>query len=183
MIGMKKRRLITYMCIAVLVISFTILWIPRHQEISMTVATVSGETAVVEMDIWYYSRHVGPEYVKGTVSVNDERYIDRYTKLKEFPSVKDNRLLPQSWWKNTSDVPYNMVFYKMSCEDIIKSEQNQLIFLGLRQEKGTTEVHFAYLDEDMSEKGHITGISYYGPAENAKQAQEIAAKFRSDNIQ
>lgn len=173
----KKNAVIVVMITAVVVAIFILTHIPEHIKETMTVATSTGETAEVDVDILYFSNLILPSYVKGTLSVDGVEYADEYTMLKKFPGVTDNRLFPSDWWKIEGSVPCNMTFVRSDCTDLISAQLNRINVLDVVLNKGICEIHYMYLDESNQIDTHIAGISFWGPAQNAGEAKQIAEFF------
>lgn len=174
---MKKHRIIIFALAAVVVAALFLAHIPEHIKGTMTVATGTGETAEVDVDILYYSNLILPSYVKGSLSFDGVEYTDEYTMLKKFPYVTDNRLFPSDWWKTKGSVPCNMTFVRSDCTDVISAQLNRIIVLDVVLNKGICEIHYMYLDESDQIGTNIAGISFWGPAQNAEEAKQIAEFF------
>lgn len=174
---MKKYRIITGAVAFIVVVVFIFLQIPEHIDTVMTVSTDTGETAEIDIDILYFSNLVLPSYVKGTISVDGIEYTDQYTKLKEFSAVSDNRLFPSGWWKSKESVPYNMTFVKSDCTDVGSVSLNRIDVLDVVFNNGICEIHYMYTDESNQIDTEIKGISFWGPAQNAEDAKQIADFF------
>lgn len=175
---MKKRKIIITVALAVIIVTTLVLvQIPERIEETITVSTVTGETAEVNVDITCYSSLLLPSYVKGTLSVDGIQYTDRYTKLKEFPAVSDNRLFPSDWLERKGTIPHNTTFLKSDCTDVMAALLNKIIILDIVLDDGVCKIHYAYLDESNKVGTGIKGISFWGPAQNAEDAKQIAESF------
>lgn len=175
---MKKRKTtIILILIVVVVIALLLGHMPEQIEGTMTVSTSTGETAEIDVNILYYSNLVLPPYVKGTISVDGVEYTDQYTLLKKIPSVTDNRLFPSDWWKTKESVPYNMTFVRSDCTDVVSAHLNRINVLDVVLNKGICEIHYMYTDESNQIDTEIKGISFWGPAQDAEDAKQIAEFF------
>ncbi len=179
---MKKRKLLMTMVVAVIAITLYYALAPKHLEYTMTASTVAGDTAVVEINIMVFPNFILPSYVKGTISVDGVAYTDQYTKLKEFPYVSDNHLLPPGWWKPEwwklgTSLPYNMAFLKSECTDVIKAMISRLEVLDVEFQEHKCKIHYICTDESDLANSTIAGVSFFGPAANAEEAKEIAEYF------
>ena len=173
---MKKAFiLIALVAVSVLVICFAQL--PEQITGTMTVTAGTGETATVEYELCYYSNFILPSYVKGTLTVDGVEYIDQYSKFEQFPSVKDNELIPSDLWQTESAVPYNMTFVRSDCTDIISARLNMIKILDIVLDQDICKIHYIYSDETNAVDGSIQGISFWGPAQNAEEAAVIAEFF------
>ena len=150
---------------------------PTDIKSTLTVSSDTGETAEIELDLRYYRNLIFPSYVKGTVTIDGAAYIDKYTKLKEFPSVSDDRLFPSGWWKDKSDLPCNTTFLRADCSDVLSAMVNRIDILEIVFEEGTCKIHYIYSDEKNQIGTNIPGISFWGPAQNADEAEQIAEYF------
>jgi hypothetical protein len=174
---MKKYSVV--ICAFLVIGVIVLLLVPTTEQIKLTttVSTLDGETAEVDVDILCYSSLVLPSYIKGTLYVDDIKYIDQYTKLKEFPAVSDNRLFPIAWWSSTDSVPYNMTFIRADCSDVTSALLNRIDVMDVRLNKGACEIHYMYADDSNMVGAEIEGISFWGPAQNAEEAKQIAESF------
>lgn len=174
---MKKK--IVMIALAVVILAALVLThIPKRIESTLTVCTGAGETAEIDFDILYYPNLILPSYVKGMLSFDGVTYIDAYTKHKEFPNLSGNRLFSNDWWKTTSSLPHNMTFVRSDCTDIISTAINRIDVLDIVFNKGEiVKIHCMYADESNQIGTTISGISYWGPAENAEEAEKIAQSF------
>lgn len=172
---MKKTIIITL--VVVVVTAFLFMYIPERIQCTLTVSTGNGETAEADIDILYFSRLILPSYVKGTISIDGIEYVDRYTMLKKFPSVSDNRLFPSDWWETKQSVPYNMIFLKSDCTDVNSALLNSISVLDIVLNKGECKIHFMYADAGNQNGTKIEGISFWGPAKNGEEAKQIAESF------
>lgn len=183
---MKKRGTII-LAVAVAVVTAVVLLAlaPKHMTGSFTCSTADGETAEVAYDVQYYARRILPSFAKGTVTFNGVSYTDSYTKLKDFPHVSDNRLFPSGWWKTNSSSPYNTTFLKSDCDDFITAMSNAIILFDYDCSDGVCRFCLAYMDDsnaqtedgDSSGASDISGIIFYGPAQNAEEARQVAASL------
>ncbi len=176
-----KRRIIIIVILAVLLLAAALLmYIPKKIECSMTAATAAGETAKVDVNIRLYSSILLPSFAKGTITVDGVEYTDKYTKLNEFSHVSDNRLFPADWWKNQTSVPYNLTFLKSDGKEFNAVILNYINIFDVEFDDGISKIHYMYSDVKNQVGSNITGVSHFGPAENARQAEEIAAYFGYD---
>ena len=174
---MRKYGIIIAALVVVVAAALFLAYMPERIEGTMTVSAGNGETAKVDFDILYFSNFFLPSYVKGTLSVDGIEYTDQYTKLKEFPSVSDNRLFPSAWWKEKASIPYNMTFIKFDCADVNTALLNRINVLDIVLDKGVRKIHYVYMDESNQIDRTIEGISFWGPAQNAGEAEQIAESF------
>lgn len=158
-------------------IALLLVHMPERIEKTITVSTGAGETAEVAIDILYFPNIILPSYVKGTLTVDGIGYTDQYTKLKEFPSVSDNRLFPSEWWETQESVPCNMTFLRSDCTDVNSALLNRIDVLEIVLKKDVCEIHYIYTDESNQTDENIEGISFWGPAQNAEEAKQIAESF------
>ncbi len=172
-----KKSVIILVITAIAVTTLLFALMPERIEDTITVATSTGETAVVTVDILYFSNLFLPSYVKGSLSVDGVEYIDQYTMLEKFPGVKDNRLLPAGWWKSINSIPYNMTFLKSDCTDGISAQLNRLVVLDVVLNKGICKIHYMQTDENNITDTVIEGVSFWGPAQNGEEARKIAKDF------
>lgn len=175
---MKKKGILIVLAISILIVgTMSLALIPEQITGTMTVATGTGETATVDFDLLYYSNFILPSYVKGTLNVDGVDYIDQYSMYDKFPSIKDNELIPSDWWNTNSSVPYNMTFIRSDCSDIISAQINRINVLDIVLDKGICAIHFMYSDESNAVNGSVSGLSFWGPAQNAEEAAQIAEFF------
>lgn len=172
----NKKAIITILVIAIVAAIF-LTHIPKHIKETMTVATHNGETAILDVDILYFPNLILPSYVKGSLSFDGVAYTDKYTFFKNIPSVTDNRLFPSDWWKTKGSVPYNMIFLRTDCTDVVSAQINRINVLDVVLDNGIGEIHLMYTDENNQVDGVIKGISFWGPSKNAEEAKQIAARF------
>ena len=172
----KQKAIITVLVIAI-VVAFILTHVPKHIKETMTVATHNGETSMLDVDILYFPNLIFPSYVKGTLSFDGVAYTDEYTFLQSIPSVTDNRLFPSDWWKTKGSVPYNMIFIRTDCTDVISAQINRINVLDVVLNKGIDKIHLMYTDESNQIDGSIKGISFWGPSTNAEEAKQIAELF------
>ena len=183
---MKKRGTII-LAVAVAVVTAVVLLAlaPKHLTGTLTCSTADGETAVVDYDVQYYARRILPSFVKGTVTFNGVSYTDSYTKLKGFPHVSGNRLIPSDWWKTKSSFPYNTTFLKSDCTDPVTAATNAIHLFDFDCSDGVCRFCLAYMDDsnaqtkvgDPSGASGISGTIFYGPAQNAEEAKQVAASL------
>lgn len=178
---MKKAIIIALAVVVAAALFLT--HMPERIKGSMTVSTSTGETAEVDIDILYYSNLILPSYVKGTLLVDGITYTDEYTMLKKFPSVTNNRLFPSDWWKTKETIPYNMTFVRSDCIDPISAQLNRIIVFDIVLHEGVSEIHYMYTDESNQIGTEIKGISFWGPAQNAEEAKQIAKYFGYETLQ
>lgn len=174
---MRKKTKVIIVLVLVVVAVFLLAHIPMRIEQTMMVSTGTGETAEIDINILYFSNLILPSYVKGTISVDGIEYTDRYTLLKDFPGVTDNRLFPSDWWKTKESVPCNMTFLRSDCPDVNSALLNRINVLDIVLNKGVCEIHYMYTDESNQIDTEIEGISFWGPAQNAEEAKQIAESF------
>lgn len=173
----KKRMLVIIALAAVVVIALCFPQMPEQINGTVTVATETGETATVEYDLLYYSNFILPSYVKGTLTVDGAEYIDQYSMFEQFLSVVDNALIPSDWWQAETPVPYNMTFVRSDCADVISAQLNRIDVLDVVLDKGICKIHYLYLDERNAVDGTVSGISFWGPAQNAEEAAQTSEFF------
>lgn len=171
---MKKQRIIAIAVAAIILVALVFVPIPKRLEDTIAVASITGETVEVDVDVLIFSSLALPSYVKGTLAIDGIEYTDQYTKLKEFPYVSDNRLFPASWWKTEEPVPCNMTFLKSDCSDVNSALLNQIKVLDIVFDHGVCKIHYMYMDESNQIGTQIEGISFWGPAQNAEEAKQIA---------
>lgn len=175
---MKRKAMRMVLAISILVVvTIFLAFIPKQITGTMTVATGTGETATVDYDLLYYSNFILPSYVKETLTVDGVEYTDQCSMYEQFPSVKDNDLIPSDWWQAESAVPCNMSFVRSDCADIPSAQLNRIAVLDVVLDKGICEIHFMYSDESNAVNGSISGISFWGPSQNAEEAAQIAEFF------
>lgn len=176
---MKKHRILIAAAVlaVVLVVVFVLVHMPTDIKRTLTVSSGTGETAELELDLRYYRNLIFPSYVKGTVTIDGVRYVDKYTKLKEFPSVADRQLFPSGWWKGKSDLPCNTTFLQADCSDVLSAMVNRIDILEIVFEKETCKIHYIYSDDKNQTGINISGISFWGPAQDAGEAEQIAEYF------
>lgn len=174
---MKKGKIIIIAFAVIVVTALFLTHMPERIKGTMTVSTITGETAELDVDVLYFSNLILPSYVKGTLSVDGIEYTDQYTMLKKFPSVSDNRLFPSDWWKTKESVPCNMTFLRSDCTDVISAQQNRINVLDVVLNNGVCEIHYMYTDESNQIDSETKGISFWGPAQNAEEAKRIAEFF------
>ena len=172
----KQKAIITILVIAIIAAIF-LTHIPKHIRETMTVATYNGETAILDVDILYFPNLILPSYAKGTLSLDGVSYTDEYTFLQNIPSVTDNRLFPSEWWKTKGSVPYNMIFIRTDCTDVVSAHINRINVLDVILDNGIGKIHLMYTDEVNQVDGVIKGISFWGPSKNAEEAKQIAELF------
>lgn len=173
----KKSNSIIVALAVIIVLALCFAQIPKRVNGTMMVATGTGETATVDYNLQYYCNFILPTYVKGTLIVDGVEYIDQYSMFEQFPSVKDNELIPSNWWQVESSVPYNMTFVRSDCTDVTSAQINRINVLDIVLDKGVCEIHFMYSDESNAVNGSVSGISLWGPAQNAEEAAQIAEFF------
>lgn len=175
--NMKKRKVLLLAGLAVLAVAvLLLLHVPKRMECTMTVSTTTGETAVVAMDLKYYRNLILPSYVKGTIQFEGISYTDQYSKLKEVRNISGNRLYPPEWWKTKQTMPYNMTFLLSDETDVLSIFRNTISVYDLEWDQDI-KVHLVLLDERNQIDGTTSGISFFGPAENAEEAKQISAHF------
>lgn len=173
----KKSVLVMIALAAVVVIALCFAQMPEQITGTVTVATETGETATVEYDLLYYSNFILPSYVKGTLTVDGVEYTDQYSMFEQIPSVEDNALIPSDWWQSESAVPYNMTFVRSDCADVISAQLNKIDVLDVVLDKGICKIHYLYFDERNAVDGVVSGISFWGPAQNAEEAAQTSEFF------
>ena len=175
---MEKKGIRIVLIISILiVVAISLTLIPKQIRGTLTVANGTGETATVEYDLLYYSNFILPSYVKGTLTVDGVEYTDQYSMFEQFPSLKKNELIPSDWWQSESSVPYNMNFVRSDCADVISAQLNKIDVLDVVLDKGICKIHYLYLDERNAVDGTVSGISFWGPAQNAEEATQISEFF------
>ncbi|MBE5868160.1 MAG: hypothetical protein E7293_04260 [Lachnospiraceae bacterium] len=127
----KKKAIIIISLIIVVVAIFLLTHIPKRIQCTMTVANAAGETAVLDVDLLYYSNLIFPSYVKGTLSVDGVAYIDEYTMYKTHPYLPDHRLFPSDWWKYKGSLPENTTFIRSDCTDFSSAGTNRVYVLDI----------------------------------------------------
>jgi len=175
---MKKKGIRIVLTISILIaVAISLALIPEQIRGTMTVSTGTGETAMVEYDLLYYSNFILPSYVQGTLTVDGVEYTDQYSMFEQFPSVEDNALIPSDWWQSESPVPYNMNFVRSDCADVISAQLNKIDVLDVVLDKGICKIHYQYFDARNAVDGTVNGISFWGPAQNAEEAAQTSEFF------
>lgn len=182
---MKKLRICILILVGALLLGLIGYHIPQKKQVSMWVCSLSGESAQIEMDLKYYRKLFSPPTVKGTVRFNGAEYLDQASTLKTLPGKNDNDSDGDRTFLNEeNDFPDNMIFCKKSSEESVldlwkEISMNQLHFLDISGGIDDLEkIHFMYRDISMQdEDGNIHAVSYFGPAQTAEEAQEIASHF------
>ena len=167
----KKKTIIIISLIVVVVAIFLLTHIPKRIQCTMTVANGAGETAVLDVDFLYYSNLILPSYVKGTLSVDGVEYIDYSTRFDK------SGLFSSGWWKSRSSLPYSFVL--SNCNDKIKAFRNRVMVFDIKlNEDDIGAIHYIYMgDSNEVVDGKRKGISFWGPAQNAEEAKQIAESF------
>ena len=179
---MNTRKIITSAIIIILVGVLVVTHIPKQYKGTMTVYATydgNGESAEVDYDIRYYPNWILPAYVKGTLSANGMTYTDRYTKLKKFPAISDNRLLPSDWWNaRKSSVPCNATFVKSDAADIPSALMDRIDILDMEFKDGKiSRIAAMFSDLSFRHNDTVPGIPVWGPAQNPEEAEQVAESF------
>jgi len=171
----KKIKTISIIVLAAIIVAVVLFtYVPKQIKDTFTVCTVTGETAELDIIIQYYSSLILPSYVKGTIAFNGVVYTDQYTALKEYKNVSNNQLFPSDWWKRNSSTPYNTTFVRSDCTDAISASLNRIDIWNIIFDEGVSKILCTYTDEANKIDESIRGISYWGPAQNAEEAKQIA---------
>ena len=182
---MKKLRVCIIIMVGILLIGLIGYHIPQEKQVSMWVCSLSGEPVQVEMDLKHYRKLFSAPTVKGTVKFNGVEYLDQESTLRAFPGYHNsNSDLEWALSNEEKDFPDNMIFCKKSSEGSTielwrEISLNRIQFLDLINNIDDWEkIHFMYTDISMQdEDGNIQGVSYFGPAQTAEEAQQLAFFF------
>ena len=179
----KRRKIILFAVLIVIAAAvLSLMYWPKQLDGSMTVSSSTGETAVVEWDLTYYKSLLLPSFTKGTLTVDGVEYTDLYTKMKALPGETDYRLFASNWWQVNQSMPYNMTFTKSEFTHVEETFGNQIVVTDIVIEKNIQTISFAYFDDsnridNPDGSSHTPGIQFYGPAQNAEEASDIAKSF------
>jgi len=161
---MKKKTLIMIASIVVVVAVLILTHLPKDIEQTMTVSTGDGKTAEVAFDLRYYPNLFLPSIVRGTVTFDGVEYTDEYTMLDGLPGQIDKSLFRSNW-----------TFVRSDCTDFMAMQINKLVVFGFELDKEFSKVLCSVMDESKPNgTGGHSGVNYWGPAQNAEEAKEIA---------
>ena len=177
---MKNRRIFVIILICLLLLIAILLYIPKRAQATLWCCSLDGNAVQVEIDLTYHWRLFTTPFAKGTVTWDNVEYRDENSMLKTFPgteladgSPRENIRphAPEFFYGNTT-------FYKTTANDIIEATINRVYLLDCTDWRSFEKVHFMYMDESMEVDGHVSGVSYYGPAKTAEEAQVLAEHFQ-----
>ena len=161
---MKKKTLIIIAAIVIVVAVLILTHLPKDIEQTMTVATAEGETAEVVFDLRYYPNLFLPSIVRGTVTFDGVEYTDEYTMLDSLPGQIDKSLVRSNWR-----------FVRSDCTDFMAMQINSLLVFDFELDKEFFKICCSITDESKPNgTGGHSGVNYWGPAQNAEEAKEIA---------
>lgn len=169
----------------VLLLTFSVWYhLPIHRSTSMTVCTVEGETAEVEIDISFQRYFFKPDRVKGTVVFNGIKYVEINSSAfaNYFPEGSDFILDEAAEFGDQIRAKIQgedagMIFLKDS-SSATSAYCNVIYILNTADKYDINKVDLMYLDEQLAdENGMIHGVQYFGPAATQEEAEALYQDF------
>ena len=177
---MKKRRIFVIIFVCLLLLIAILLYIPKRAQATLWCCSLDGNAVQVEINLTYHWRLFTTPFAKGTVTWGGVAYTDEDSMLKTFPGAELADSSPRENIRpHAPDFFYdNTTFYKTTVNDIIEATINRVYLLDCIDWRSFEKVHFMYMDESMMVDGGVSGVSYYGPAKTAEEAQVLAEYFQ-----
>lgn len=184
---MKKSGIVIKILVCALLLGLVIYHLPQRRQTSMPVCNAAGEVSTLEIDVNYYRRLFSTPWVEGTVTFDGVVYQDYYADLKE-NNVEEHGSNSSFWgwdWDfspGEAPLPSNMDFIKINSDTTgltwLHNSANRINFFDIQGTDTFEKVYIIYSDESITDaSGHISGISYCGPATNAEEARQVAEYF------
>ena len=173
-----KKSLIKVLCIlaCMFLVGLIIYHMPQHRKVSMSVCNAAGETAQVEIDIKYYRRLFSTSGVEGTVNFDGDVYQDSRSLWGPAREGVDRSYWDWDWYfKDPNKVlPANLSFNKDN-NDRIKAFYDRITFFNIGHEFDFSHIIFTYSNHETMDI-----VKYYGPAETAEEAFQVAEELGWD---
>lgn len=154
---------------------------PIRTNTEMTVCTLNGETAEIRIDVSFYRRFFKKNTVRGTVTWNGVKYLDKYSKWGK-DSYSDASFLDTVfsvanvlWHKSDEGLP-EMTFLNAELP-LMESMLSPITFFDAFGGYNLEMVDIMYHDGILDENGSNLGVEYFGPADNQEKAQKIHQEF------
>lgn len=185
----RKRKLWILIPICCLLLFAAWYWFPIHTNVEMTVCTLDGKTAEIEIDVSFYRHLLKKNSIKGTLTWDEVEYVDEFTKWGKDPYSDDESLLDAFLstvdilrHKGSEGLP-RMAFLNADLP-LMESFLHQVIIFNVDGGYNLEQLCIMYQgEEDLNGDESIPGIAYYGPAGNQEEAQKIFQEFYEEFLE
>lgn len=148
----------------------------------MTVCNLDGKTAEIRIEVSFYRHFFKENSIRGTLTWDGNEYLDEYSKWGKDPYSDDDSLQDAVFsavstllHKNNENLP-KMTFLNAELP-LIESTLHPVMIIDARGGYNLEMLDILYHDSILDEDGNVTGIEYFGPANNQEEAQKIYQEF------